>query len=120
MEHALGALVGPNLRNSAADASGRPGVHLEASKNRLLGRVHDHRFSLSKIWFWEHEVAARGRRILKIVLWPQRRAYFRIASFSRKMFATTKSVFFYAKANYSIDNKHVLCFKALFKGFLSF
>ena len=38
MEHALGALVGPNLRNSAADASGRPGVHLEASNNRLLGR----------------------------------------------------------------------------------
>ena len=44
LEHALGAFVGPHPRNSAADASGRPGVHLEASNNRLLGRVHDHRF----------------------------------------------------------------------------
>ena len=68
-EHDLGALAGPSPRNLAADASGRLGGHLEASNNLLLGRVHNHHFSLYKIWFWEHEAVEalqdplrRGRR----------------------------------------------------------
>ena len=57
-------------------------------------------FYLAKKGFLEHGAAAPARVITKIVLWPQRRAYFRIASFHVKClslenywFSSQKKVF---------------------------